>query len=101
MAEYANFFLRQISEEEVNLRIEEAHAILHRNPTDIDALSTFTVSQLFRSWGIRGENTPEYAEYLGYLSGKDLYPDFKFTKFEDYVKEVLEGKVQGVYQIPK
>jgi hypothetical protein len=59
------------------------------------------VSQLFWSWGIRGENTPEYAEYLGYLNGKDLYTDFKFTKFEDYVKGVLEGKAQGVYQIKK
>ncbi|PLB43351.1 NAD(P)-binding protein [Aspergillus steynii IBT 23096] len=90
-----------ISENEVNTRIEEARTALNKNHKDGDALSTFTVSQLFRSWGIRGENTPEYAAYLGYLNGKDLYPDFEFTKFEDYVKEVLEGKVKGVYQTKK
>ncbi|GIK05307.1 hypothetical protein Aspvir_009413 [Aspergillus viridinutans] len=48
--------------------------------------------------GIRGDNTPEYAEYLGYLSGKDVYPDFKFTKLEEFIQEVLEGKAKGIYQ---
>ncbi|ODM22798.1 hypothetical protein SI65_00387 [Aspergillus cristatus] len=28
----------------------------------------------------------------------DLYPDFEYVTFEDYVKEVLDGKVKGVYQ---
>lgn len=67
---------RQISEDEINTRIEKARVALNQNPEDISALTTFTVSQLFRSWGMRGENTPEYAVYLGYLSDKDLYPDF-------------------------
>jgi hypothetical protein len=35
---------------------------------------------------------------LGYLDGKELYPDFEFTKFEDYIKAALEGTVKGVYQ---
>ena len=35
--------------------------------------------------------------YLGYLNGKDLYPDFEYVTFEDYV-EVLDGKAKGVYQ---
>ncbi|OJJ55921.1 hypothetical protein ASPSYDRAFT_391773 [Aspergillus sydowii CBS 593.65] len=65
-----------ISEDEINTRIEKARVALNQNPEDISALTTFTVSQLFRSWGMRGENTPEYAVYLGYLSDKDLYPDF-------------------------
>jgi len=43
----------------------------------------------------------EYAEYLGYLSGKDLYPDMKFTKFEDYVKDILEGIVEGGLSNPE
>ena len=49
------------------------------------------VSQLFPSRGIRGENTLDLAEYLGYLYGKDLYLDFEFTKSEDYVKRFLKG----------
>lgn len=57
-----------------------------------------TVSQLFFSWGIRGDNTPENAAYLGYLSGKDLYPEFELTTLKDYMMEALGGKGKGVYQ---
>jgi hypothetical protein len=35
---------------------------------------------------------------LGYLDGKELYPEFEFTKFDDYVKEVLDGTAVGVYR---
>ncbi|KAF4628277.1 hypothetical protein G7Y89_g9876 [Cudoniella acicularis] len=37
------------------------------------------------SWGIRGDNTPDRAKYLGYLDDKELYPDISALKFEDYV----------------
>lgn len=57
-----------------------------------------TVSQLSFSWGIRGDNTPEHAAYLGYLSGKDLYPDLNFTTLRDYMLEAPGGKSKGVYQ---
>ena len=53
--------------------------------------------QYAHSWGIRGDNTPEHAEYLGYLIGKDLYPDMELTTFEEYVKEMLEGKARKPY----
>lgn len=49
------------------------------------------------SWGIRGDNTPEYAKYLGYLTSKELYPDFQPTSFEDYTREVFDGKAKTVY----
>lgn len=42
---------------------------------------------------VRGDNTPEFAEYLGYLNWKDLYPDFKPRAFSEYVDELLEGTV--------
>ncbi|OGM48930.1 hypothetical protein ABOM_003114 [Aspergillus bombycis] len=89
---------RYMSERDADARIQEARSALKKEPTDPSALAALITSQLFFSWGIRGDNTPEYAEYLGYLNGKDLYPDFKFTKLEEYVKEVLEGKAKGVYQ---
>jgi hypothetical protein len=55
------------------------------------------VAEYRLSWGIRGDNTPEYARYLGYLDGKELYPDFEFTPFESYVGELLEGKAERPY----
>lgn len=40
--------------------------------------------------GIRGENTPEYARYLGYLDARELYPDVELTSFENYVRGILQ-----------
>ena len=45
-----------------------------------------------------GHNTPEYAKYLGYVTSKELYPDMSFIKYEDYLKEVVDGKAKGVYE---
>ena len=53
------------------------------------------------SWGVRGDNQPEKAQYLGYLLAKDLYPDLKYTPFETYVKSVLEGSAKAVYATKK
>jgi hypothetical protein len=54
--------------------------------------------QYRNSWGVRGDNTPEYAEYLGYLNANELFPDLKVKSFEAYCKEVLDGKAYAVYR---
>lgn len=54
-------------------------------------------AQYMISWGIRGDNRPEYAAYLGYVTSKELYPDFEFKTYEEYTKEVLDGKAVGIY----
>ncbi|OJJ07896.1 hypothetical protein ASPVEDRAFT_142834 [Aspergillus versicolor CBS 583.65] len=87
-----------ISEADAKGRIEKARLALEQNPADSSAFGMLSVSQLFFSWGIRGDNTPEYAAYLGYLSSKDLYPDFEFTTLKDYMIEAIGGKGKGVYQ---
>ncbi|KAJ0384230.1 hypothetical protein COL922a_008824 [Colletotrichum nupharicola] len=50
------------------------------------------------SMGVRGDNTPQYAEFLGYIDGTKLYPDFKPTTFEAFLKEVLDGKSVTIYE---
>ncbi|KAH8652985.1 hypothetical protein BGZ61DRAFT_374385 [Ilyonectria robusta] len=55
------------------------------------------ISQYWNSMGIRGENTPEFAHFLGYLDGKNLYPDFEGISLETCCREILEGKAAGVY----
>ncbi|KAJ7055592.1 hypothetical protein C8F01DRAFT_1030149 [Mycena amicta] len=47
---------------------------------------------------IRGDNTPEYAAYLGYLDARELYPDFKPIKFREFLGELLEGKIERPYK---
>ncbi|KAF5241430.1 hypothetical protein FAUST_3860 [Fusarium austroamericanum] len=51
-----------------------------------------------KSFDVMGENTPEYARYLGYQIGKDLYPDVKGTSFEDFFKETLETGLSPMYE---
>ena len=51
----------------------------------------YTMLDYFYSMCIRGDNTPQKAKDLGYLIGKELYPEIEGTSFEDYVKNVLEG----------
>ena len=51
-----------------------------------------------RSWGVRGDNTPENAQYLGYLLVDDLYPGVKGRSLESYVQEVLDGKAEMVHK---
>lgn len=38
--------------------------------------ANFNTGQYRSSWCIRGDNTPGYAEYLGYMDFWDLFPDF-------------------------
>ena len=53
--------------------------------------------QYVRSWGIRGDNTPEKAKELGYVTSKELWPEMEFVKYEDFLSDVVEGEVKPVY----
>lgn len=55
------------------------------------------ILEYWMSWGVRGDNTLEKAEYLGYVLAKDLYPDLKGQSLEDFIKDVLNGKVKKAY----
>ncbi|KAF5655840.1 isoflavone reductase [Fusarium sp. NRRL 25303] len=57
-----------------------------------------SIYEYWMSWGIRGDNTPENAVYLGYLLAKDLFPSLRGRSLEDFIKDALEGKVKKVYQ---
>ena len=48
--------------------------------------------------GLRGDNTPEYARYLGYLDATELYPDMKVTTPTAYCEQLLSGKATTIYQ---
>ena len=74
------------------MELAQTEKVLEAGSNDDTALPNVRMLQYRRSRGIRGDNTPEHARYLSYLIGKDLYPDMEFTTFEDYVKEMLEGK---------
>ncbi|KAH7200653.1 isoflavone reductase [Fusarium oxysporum] len=84
-------------ESELDAQIAQVEKVLNEGSTEYMDTVKLWVLQYALSLGIRGDNTPEHARYLGYLIGKDLYPDMEFTTFEDYVKEMLEGTAQKPY----
>jgi len=46
---------------------------------------------------VRGDNSPEYAKYLGYLDARDLYPDFVPRSFEAFARELVDGKAARIF----
>ncbi|KAK2011829.1 hypothetical protein LZ32DRAFT_648244 [Colletotrichum eremochloae] len=55
-----------------------------------------SVLQYRKLWGLRDDNTPEYARYGGPQIGKGLYPDLTENSFEKFFKETLEETVMLV-----
>lgn len=82
-----------VSGEDLVARIEGTGDV-----ADMAALMVKVPAQYMHSWGVRGDNTPEYAKYLGYLTSKELYPDMQFTSFESYFDEALAGTAKTVYE---
>ncbi|KAF7515341.1 hypothetical protein PCG10_003382 [Penicillium crustosum] len=69
------------------------------NPSaDSAEFVTLCQYQYWYSCCVRGDNTPTYAKYLGYLTTKELYPDAEWISLESYVQEVLDGKAKRVYE---
>ena len=62
------------------------------HPSNIMDTANFNVGQYRISWCVRGDNTPEYADYLGYLDFWKLFPDFtRGKRLEAFYREVLDG----------
>ncbi|KAH8899788.1 isoflavone reductase [Thozetella sp. PMI_491] len=87
------------SGEDILADVEKYKEIIAQDPKNLftDAALHFFGGQYTYSWGVRGDNTLEHAEYLGYLDARKLYPEITVRKFEDYVHAVLEGEQTRVY----
>ncbi|KAJ9255217.1 hypothetical protein DTO195F2_6292 [Paecilomyces variotii] len=88
---------KHVSAEEILDRVASARASSETYPYDPAKYVPRYIAEYQLSWGIRGDNKPEYAKYLGYLISKELYPDFKPSNFEDYLKHVFSGSAKGIY----
>ena len=84
--------------ESLRSRIADARFKLVADPANVGTFLQIISAQYTISWGIRGDNTPEYAKYLGYLTSKELYPEMEFVCFENFLQEVLDGRMKGVYE---
>jgi hypothetical protein len=88
----------QICNEDATARVDSAQkAAEAAGSEDKGAQQALAAAQYTYSTGVRGDNTPEYARYLGYLDGKELYPGFDFIPFRKYVSELIDGTARRAY----
>ncbi|KAK5164942.1 uncharacterized protein LTR77_009607 [Saxophila tyrrhenica] len=88
---------KYVSQEELEGRLGEYKKAAEADPTDFMKMLHVVETQYLLSWGVRGDNTPEYAKYLGYITSKELYPDFKPLKLEDFARELVAGEAKEIY----
>jgi len=86
-----------VSSEELATAVSSSREAIAKDPSNHGAYIPLYVAQYSNSWGIRGDNTPQNAKYLGYLDARELYPDFQPAKLEDYVSDLLQGMAKKVY----
>lgn len=87
-----------VSEDELRAKLDRSVRALSSDPTNGKAAWDKVTTEYQLSMEILGDNTPESAKALGYITSKELYPDFKFTRFEDVIRESLEGGGYIPYQ---
>ncbi|KAE8347225.1 hypothetical protein BDV24DRAFT_146772 [Aspergillus arachidicola] len=76
-----------------------AHGMMH--PDNIMDCANYNMGEYRISWCVRGDNTPEYAEYLGYLDFWKMFPDFqKGTSLESFFRSVVGGEIGSTMYDP-
>lgn len=89
---------RQVSEAEIReiiakcrTRLEDSPKGAH-HPDNIMDTANFNIGQYRISWCVRGDNTPEFAKYLGYLNIWQLYPELvRGRSLKSFFQSVLKG----------
>ncbi|TLD26933.1 hypothetical protein PspLS_04828 [Pyricularia sp. CBS 133598] len=80
------------SKEEIEEIISSATKELAQSPKNVGFMFKKYIMEYAYSRGIRGDNSPEHAKYLGYLDAKELYPDVEYTSVKDFVRHLLDGE---------
>ncbi|KAE8378155.1 isoflavone reductase family protein [Aspergillus bertholletiae] len=87
-----------VSEAEIHEIIErcrkrlQASSLGLMHPDNVMDTANFNMGQYRISWCIRGDNTPEYADYLGCLDFWKLFPTFPRGKtLETFYREIING----------
>ncbi|KAL8383193.1 hypothetical protein RB595_006787 [Gaeumannomyces hyphopodioides] len=83
--------------EDIENSISAAKAKLTQNPEDMGVFIGLTMEEYLYSLMIRGDGTPELADYLGYLDIFKLYPDLKKRTLRDFYQGVLDGTHKGPF----
>ncbi|KAF4625514.1 hypothetical protein G7Y89_g12653 [Cudoniella acicularis] len=90
-----------VSVDEIRAAVKIAKEAAESDLINVGNKHKLVISQYCESKYVQAHNTPEYAEYLGYINGLELYPDFEYIKFADFVDELIAGKNTALLQIFK
>ncbi|KAK7039903.1 glycoside hydrolase [Favolaschia claudopus] len=85
---------KAISASDILTMRDTASARIETDPPNWREHMMFISAEYNYSKYVRGDNTPEYAKYLGYLDARELYPEFKPISFRNFVTELLDGKIE-------
>lgn len=88
---------KPVSWDEMEAVVTKARQASDDDPTNIGLQMMMWSQEYNLSKYFREDNTRQHALYLGYLDAKVLYPDFQAISFEQYFKEILDGKGQRPY----
>ncbi|KAH7010472.1 hypothetical protein EDB80DRAFT_611341 [Ilyonectria destructans] len=80
----------EVSAADIELKLDEV-----RKSNTLDEMQANY--EYCNSWGVRGDNSPDHARYLGYLIAEDLYPGFKGRSLETFVRDIVDGKGKKVW----
>jgi hypothetical protein len=87
----------QESTQQIKERLEETKSALVKSPQDVTKRHPVYITQYLHSKYVRQDNQPCYAKFLGYLDGRELYPDLSLISFREFFAEVLSGKGRKPY----
>lgn len=76
---------------EIKRNIEEGKAAFAADPGNLAAAFKVIMNQYYHSYGIRGDNSPKAAKYLGYLDYKELYPEEHGEQMRSVIQRALAG----------
>lgn len=83
-------------------RLKASPEKMAHHPKNIMDTANFNMGQYRISWCVRGDNTPEYADYLGYLDFWQLFPEFpRGKRLEEFYREVLGAASSDAATLPK
>ncbi|KAI0127073.1 isoflavone reductase [Xylariales sp. AK1849] len=80
--------------DEIHRSVEAAKEILSKDPNNQQVTMDLFINEYLDSWGLRADNTPEAAEYLGYLDFKKLYPEVKGISMRELFESILDGSAR-------
>ncbi|THZ49980.1 isoflavone reductase family protein [Aureobasidium pullulans] len=89
--------LVEISDTEAQNRLDARKAAYATDPENRSNRFLLAAAQYAVTKYVRGDNTPENARYLGYVSANELYPEFRYNSYTEFVDELLTGKIERPY----